>query len=357
MEARTRRAIIIGLVILGLGVVLGRGAAVHAQPESVVLDGFERGVFQGWQLTGDCWGSAPEGSRYGGARFSGWSGSYYASSAHPKAGDYKMGSGTGVAHSREFRITHTQLRFRIGGGNYPQQCYLSLIVKDQDGSERVAHTQTGNDSDRLDEASWDVSELVGKRARLELVDKLAFGSRAYILVDDLELTGRPAQPVSLSAPAPVIEPEREPAPVPVAQPQPEPTARPVRTGPLMQIEGKLPRPTAQSGTDGPRESIALPDGRVLTGRRITLEATGYGPGENGQWGDQTALGTKVGYGTVAVDPKVIPLRTRLWVEGYGECIALDTGGAIKGLRIDLGFGDDITANQYGRKKVKVIILD
>ena len=340
---------------------MGLGSAAEARQDALQLDGFERGVFQGWRMQGDCWGSGPEGSRYGGARFGGFSGNYYLTSAHPKTGDYKLGSGTGMAFSSEFRITHTQLRFRIGGGNYPDQCYFRLIVKDQDGAEQVARSQSGNDTDHLEEVSWDIEEFVGKRARLEIVDKVVFGSRAYILVDDITLVGRAA--ASLAAPAPIYTPAPtpivfttpDPEPEPAVQPQPAPA--PIRTGPIMQIEGKLPRRVSQGGPDGVRDTVTLPDGRVMTGRRITLEATGYGPGENGQWGDRTALGTKVGLGTVAVDPKVIPLRTRLWVEGYGECIALDTGGAIKGMRIDLGFNDDVTANNYGRKKVRVLILD
>ena len=92
-------------------------------------------------------------------------------------------------------------------------------------------------------------------------------------------------------------------------------------------------------------------------KSLILKATGYGPGENGPWGDRTFLGTKVGYGTVAVDPKVIPLRTRLWVQGYGFCVAMDTGSTIKGMRIDLAFNSDRVANQYGRRRVRVVILD
>ena len=105
-------------------------------------------------------------------------------------------------------------------------------------------------------------------------------------------------------------------------------------------------------------SIALPDGTKVEGRRmLRFVATGYGPGENGEWGDQTFKETTVGEGTVAVDPKIIPLGTHLWVEGYGFCIALDVGSAIKGKRIDLGFNDDITANNYGRKAVRILILN
>jgi 3D (Asp-Asp-Asp) domain-containing protein len=92
-------------------------------------------------------------------------------------------------------------------------------------------------------------------------------------------------------------------------------------------------------------------------RVLSLTATGYGPGENGQWGDRTRMGTRVRYGVVAVDPRVIKLGTRLYVEGYGECVAEDTGGAIKGMRIDLAFNSDRVANQYGRKRVRVVILD
>ena len=92
-------------------------------------------------------------------------------------------------------------------------------------------------------------------------------------------------------------------------------------------------------------------------RVLSLTATGYGPGENGPWGDRTRMGTRVRYGVVAVDPRVIKLGTRLYVEGYGECVAEDTGGAIKGMRIDLAFNSDRVANQYGRRRVRVVILD
>lgn len=73
--------------------------------------------------------------------------------------------------------------------------------------------------------------------------------------------------------------------------------------------------------------------------------------------DHTATGMKAQHGVVAVDPSVIPLGTRLYVEGYGNAIAADTGSAIKGNRIDLCFDTLSECNKYGRRTVKVEILD
>ena len=97
------------------------------------------------------------------------------------------------------------------------------------------------------------------------------------------------------------------------------------------------------------------------GKRILeMEATAYdiGPKSTGKWSDGlTATGKKATYGIVAVDPKVIPLGTKLFVEGYGYAVAEDVGGAIKGLRIDLLFESRKEALKFGRRKVKVYILE
>ncbi len=97
--------------------------------------------------------------------------------------------------------------------------------------------------------------------------------------------------------------------------------------------------------------------RGATSRRtLTMIATGYSASENRRWGGKTATGRPARFGVVAVDPRFIKLGTRVYVEGYGIAIAADTGGAIKGRRIDLCFNTRAEAMRVGRKPVKVTIL-
>ncbi|PRR73849.1 3D domain-containing protein [Neomoorella humiferrea] len=73
-------------------------------------------------------------------------------------------------------------------------------------------------------------------------------------------------------------------------------------------------------------------------------------------GNRTATGIWPYRGIVAVDPRVIPLGTKLYVEGYGYAVAQDTGGLIKGNRIDVFLDSEAEAIQWGRRQVTVRIL-
>lgn len=64
-----------------------------------------------------------------------------------------------------------------------------------------------------------------------------------------------------------------------------------------------------------------------------------------------------GWSTVAVDPSVIPIGTKLFIEGYGFAIAADTGSAIKGNKVDVFFNSYAEACAWGRKFINVYILD
>jgi 3D (Asp-Asp-Asp) domain-containing protein len=69
----------------------------------------------------------------------------------------------------------------------------------------------------------------------------------------------------------------------------------------------------------------------------------------------TATGTRTGRGTVAVDPAVVPLGTRLTIPGYGDAVASDTGGAIRGNRIDVWFPTVEDARAWGTRTVTITI--
>lgn len=88
---------------------------------------------------------------------------------------------------------------------------------------------------------------------------------------------------------------------------------------------------------------------------IDARATAYSPASAG--GYITYSGTRVRRGIVAVDPRVIPLGTRMYVEGYGYAIAEDIGGAIKGNKVDVAFLSLDECYQWGVRDVKVYILD
>jgi uncharacterized protein YabE (DUF348 family) len=91
-------------------------------------------------------------------------------------------------------------------------------------------------------------------------------------------------------------------------------------------------------------SLSTSSGSVEYWRRIRMLATSYSAGTSGvsasrDWYGRTATAMRMRKGIVAVDPRVIDLGTEVYVPGYGLGLAGDTGGAIKGKRIDLGFDD------------------
>jgi 3D (Asp-Asp-Asp) domain-containing protein len=133
----------------------------------------------------------------------------------------------------------------------------------------------------------------------------------------------------------------------------------IRTGQILWV------PETQRHNDAPlRESASVPAmSRGISMGDFTLTAYTAGPESTGKAPGHpaygiTATGTKAREGvTIAVDPKVIPIGSRVYIEGIGYRTAQDVGGAIKGNRIDVFMNDLSEARKFGVKKhVRVMLV-
>ncbi|MEG0386059.1 MAG: 3D domain-containing protein, partial [Solibacillus sp.] len=101
-------------------------------------------------------------------------------------------------------------------------------------------------------------------------------------------------------------------------------------------------------------------GEPASGKEFYVEATAYTPYCAGCSGISAAginLRANPDLKIVAVDTSMIPLGTKVWVEGYGYAVAGDTGGAIKGNKIDILVQSKSEAYNWGRKKVRMKVLN
>jgi len=127
-----------------------------------------------------------------------------------------------------------------------------------------------------------------------------------------------------------------------------------------QAKPSTPATTAPSTPSTSTPAPAPAQERKSVSKEITVEATAYTAycaGCSGITATGIDLRSNPNRKVIAVDPRVIPLGSRVYVEGYGEAIAGDTGGAIKGTRVDLFMASQSSALNWGRKTVKLQILD
>jgi len=130
-------------------------------------------------------------------------------------------------------------------------------------------------------------------------------------------------------------------------------ARIVETS-LSEVEEK---PFEENSTveEPPQDVVETAQGYLPYSQVLGMEATAYLP-TDGNGEGITAMGIPATYGIVAVDPAIIPLGTRVYIPGYGEALAADTGGAIYGYKIDLCMESYWQAMDFGRRTVTVFVL-
>ncbi|MBU8754987.1 3D domain-containing protein [Priestia megaterium] len=109
-----------------------------------------------------------------------------------------------------------------------------------------------------------------------------------------------------------------------------------------------------------KEQQPAESSQQASGKSMTVEATAYTAncaGCSGTTATGVDLKANPNQKVIAVDPSVIPLGSKVYVEGYGEAVAADTGGAIKGNRIDVFVPAEGDAQQFGRKSVKITVMN
>ncbi len=183
-----RLAVLAGsLVVAVTGLAAESAATKESKPVAadIVLADFEGRDYGAWTVTGDAFGNGPApGTLPNQMPVDGFQG-------HGLVNSFQRGDdGTGTLTSPPFRIERQYLRFLIGGGRNPEALALNLLV---DG--RVARSATGpNDrpggSEHLDWDQWDLGDLAGRMARIQIVDQ-AKGGWGHLNVDQLVLTDRP----------------------------------------------------------------------------------------------------------------------------------------------------------------------
>jgi uncharacterized protein (DUF608 family) len=153
--------------------------AVKAPAPDVFAD-FESGTYGDWKKTGTAFGDAPAaGTLPGQQPVTGFGGKYLVNTF--RDGDRT----TGTLTSPEFTIRRPFINFRIGGGNHPGKTCINLLV---DG--KVMRTATGKNLEKLEWDSWEVRELQGRKAAIEIVDRET-GGWGHINIDDIQFADEP----------------------------------------------------------------------------------------------------------------------------------------------------------------------
>jgi non-lysosomal glucosylceramidase len=149
-----------------------------------IFEDFEKQTYEGWTITGTAFGKGPShGTEAGQQPVSGFVGrglvNTYLESDAPQ----------GTATSKPFSIQRRYIGFLIGGGSHPNQTCINLRV-----AGKIVRTATGKDREALEPASWDVADLKGKEAAIEIVDHNSEGW-GHINIDQIIFSDIPPEPL------------------------------------------------------------------------------------------------------------------------------------------------------------------
>lgn len=217
---------------------------------------------------------------------------------------------------------------------------------------------------RVEKATDKIEEKVDFKTEEQEDDTLAKGEEKIIsegkagtIVKTFEITKENGEEVNRELTNEEIKEASENRVVAIGTKDPEPPKQELATL-ASETESK---PSENKTDDAPKESESKSTESTSSSDEevLSMNATAYSANCNGCTGI-TATGINLNEDpnlkVVAVDPNVIPLGSKVWVEGYGNAVAGDTGGAIKGNRIDVHVPTSADASRYGWQKVQVKIL-
>jgi len=160
-------------------------APAGEERRETVFASFDGKDYGDWTVEGNAFGTGPAtGTQLNQNPVSGFTG----------AGLVNTYQGTDLPQGRlsspPFTVEQRYISFLIGGGQYPGQCCLNLLV---DG--KVVRSETGQNTEQLRRVEWDVRELAGKQARIEIVDRRSDGW-GHVLADDIRFSNLPIDAIT-----------------------------------------------------------------------------------------------------------------------------------------------------------------
>ncbi|GGP09753.1 3D domain-containing protein [Oceanobacillus neutriphilus] len=216
---------------------------------------------------------------------------------------------------------------------------IYISQPDEDGEESSVYTVEKGDT------LSDISKEFGVSVK-DIKEWNKLSSDIIVIGAELSINGATAE-----AAEPAVEEEPAEEPATEEESAEEPAEEPAEEEVVVE---------QTSNEESASESEEQSSDESPQGKTISVEATAYTAGCNGCSG-VTATGVDLNADpnakVIAVDPSVIPLGSKVYVEGYGYATAADTGGAIQGNKIDLHVPSQEEALSFGRQQVNVTIVE
>lgn len=152
----------------------------------VVFEDFESGSYKNWKVEGKSFGDIPYQKKNLSLNqdLQGYEGQYFINGYNARETVANPDTLKGTLTSKKFKITHKYITFKISGGSYKNRTAVNLLIKDQ-----VVRSETGNNRNTMITKTFDVEELIGQKAQIQIVDNIQ-GSWGHITADHFVFTNK-----------------------------------------------------------------------------------------------------------------------------------------------------------------------